>query len=1085
MNQGIEILIADDTLTEAEQLKRLLEERGFAVVLAANGQEALAKVKRCKPALIICDIAMPAMDGYTLCKRIKSNKSTRDTPVVIVTTFLSLQELIKGLECGADNFMRKPYDEKSLLSCISSTLANRVMRKSENMRAGAVGYLIDQRQVITSERQQILDFLISTYEHGVLINEEPNAREKRLAFSRQCLNGLTRIAETLNRCTSEQEVAAQALQRALELPGVQAGWISLQEGETGFRMASAHGLPPALQAPGALEGHCLCRRKLLSGELIRATNILECERLQMAKGDTRGLRYHASIPLWIGNRTVGIMNLAGPEQGVFSDEGLEILHGVGNQIGMALERARLYEDLKTQAEERTAALTAEIAERTHAQESQRRLVTILDATPDFVAIADADKRALYLNAGGRTMIGVGEDEDIAGFPLADGHPEWARALVLGEGIPTALRDGVWSGETALLHRSGREIPVSQVILAHKAPNGVVEFLSTIARDITEHKRAEATRRALYQASLEIQTPLGLQERLDRLLQAARTVLELDRVNVLLADPAGQWLEAVASLGVEDPLEVIRVPIGPAGGSIAQAYLTQRMIAWDGQGSVPGPLRLQPPYDRITALRSKVFVNVPLLIQGRAIGVLGADRKRSRRPFDEATGEILQLFAAQAAIAIEQARLYEAQHMAAIQLEATVEARTQELQETLLKAEAASRAKSDFLANMSHELRTPLNSVLGFSELLQQQAYGPLTEKQARYVEYIHQSGQHLLSLINDLLDLTKVQAGKIELRPQTFVLREALAATLTLIRPQAEAKSLRLQLQEDEAPATLVADPLRFKQILFNLLSNAVKFTPRAGRITVTARKVHSSQFMVEEPEKSLGELSTGNTEQPGEFVEIAVQDTGIGIKAEDLPKLFQPFTQLESKLVKQYQGTGLGLALTKQLVELHGGTIRAESAGEGKGSVFGVRLPLVGPRDKRLILVVDDDEALAGTIRDALEAAGYQVDSVGDGATALERVASLRPDLVLLDLELPRLDGSAVLRQLRTDANTQAIPVLVMTGVEVERGTEVLSAGANEFLTKPFSMTVLESTVRRLLRQGASAQPIGNWTGNRETEAA
>ena len=242
---------------------------------------------------------------------------------------------------------------------------------------------------------------------------------------------------------------------------------------------------------------------------------------------------------------------------------------------------------------------------------------------------------------------------------------------------------------------------------------------------------------------------------------------------------------------------------------------------------------------------------------------------------------------------------------------------------------------------------------------------------------------------------------------------------------------------------------------------------------------------MVERPEGPDGGQSTSNTEQPGEFVEIAVQDTGIGIKAEDLPKLFQPFTQFESRLVKQYQGTGLGLALTKQLVELHGGTIRAKSAGEGKGSVFGVRLPLVGPRDKRLILVVDDDEALAGSIRDALEAAGYQVDSVGDGATALERVASLRPDLVLLDLELPRLDGLAILRQLRTDANTQAIPVLVMTGVEVERGTEVLSAGANEFLTKPFSMTVLESTVRRLLRQGASAQPIRNWTGNRETEAA
>jgi len=1085
MNQGIEILIVEDSPAEAEQVKHLLEERGFAITLATDGQEALAKAKRCKPALIICDIAMPAMDGYTLCKRIKSNKSTRDTPVVIVTAFPSLQELIKGLECGADNFMRKPYDEKSLLSCISSTLANRVTRKSANMQAGAVGYLADQRHVITSERRQILDFLISTYEHGILINEEPSAREQQLAFSRQCLNGLTRIAETLNRCTSEQEVAAQALQRALELPNVQAGWIFLQEGEAGFRIASAHGLPSALQASGALEGHCLCCRKLLCSELIRATNILECERLQRAKGDTHGLRYHASVPLWIGNRTVGIMNLAGPEQGLFSDEGLKILHGVGNQIGMALERARLHEHLETkveEVEERTAALTAEIAEHKRADEELLKeksfSETTLASLPGIFYLFDDQGRFLRWNENLERVSGHSAEEISRMHPLDLFVGEDKR--IIGERIQEVFAKGEATAQAGLVSRDGSNTPYfftgRRVTLEER------QCLIGMGIDITEHKRAEATRRALYQASLEIQTPLGLQERLDRLLQAAWTVLELDRVNVLLADPEGRWLEAVAGLGVEEPLEVIRVPIGPAGGSIAQAYLTQRMIAWNGQGPVPEPFRLQPPYDRIKALRSKGFVNVPLLVQGRAIGVLGADRKRSRRPFDEATMEALQLFAAQAALAIEHGRLYEAQRMAAIQLEATVEARTQELQEAVFQAEAASRAKSEFLANMSHELRTPLNSVLGFSELLQQQAYGPLTEKQARYVEYIHQSGQHLLSLINDLLDLTKVQAGKIELRPQTFVLHEALAGAMTLIRPQAEAKSLRLQLQDDEAPATLVADPLRFKQILFNLLSNAVKFTPRAGRITVTARKVHGSQFMVERPEGPDGGQSTANTEQPGEFVEIAVQDTGIGIKAEDLLKLFQPFTQLESRLVKQYQGTGLGLALTKQLVELHGGTIRAKSAGEGKGSVFGVRLPLVGPRDKRLILVVDDDEALAGSIRDALEAAGYQVDSVGDGATALERVASLRPDLVLLDLELPRLDGLAVLRQLRADANTQAIPVLVMTGVEVERGTEVLSAGANEFLTKPFSMTVLESTVRRLLRQGASAQPIRSWTGDRET---
>jgi len=588
--------------------------------------------------------------------------------------------------------------------------------------------------------------------------------------------------------------------------------------------------------------------------------------------------------------------------------------------------------------------------------------------------------------------------------------------------------------------------------------------------MTEHKRAEAALRALYRASVEIQTPLALTDRLDRLLQTARDVLSLDRLNIFLADSKGEWLQAVASLGTEEPLEAIRVPIGPDGGGLAQAYLTQQMIVWDGETPVSEGLRLQPPYDRISALRSQVFANVPLVVQGRAIGVLGADRKHSRRPLSPSTLDLLQLFATQAALAIEHARLYEEWRLSAVELEAKVKDRTQALQEAMREAEEASRHKSEFLANMSHELRTPLNSILGFSELLQTQTFGPLTEKQARYVSNIHTSGRHLLALITDLLDLSKVEAGKIELYPEPVHLRVAIEAALTDIQPQAERKGLALELHVNAALPPLTADLLRFKQILYNLLSNAVKFTPDGGRIAVNARHVHSSPFTVDSERTSVSEPSTVSREQPSEFVEISVADTGIGIKPEDLSMLFQPFTQLEPTFVKRYQGAGLGLALTKRLVELHGGTLWAESAGEGRGSTFRVLLPLAGPRGAYRLLLVDDDEALLATLREALEAAGYHVAAVGDGATALAQVASARPDLVILDLQLPTIDGWAVLRQLRGDPGARALPVLAITGVEVERGDEVLTAGANEFLTKPFSLTVLESTVRRLLQSGASA---------------
>jgi len=228
-------------------------------------------------------------------------------------------------------------------------------------------------------------------------------------------------------------------------------------------------------------------------------------------------------------------------------------------------------------------------------------------------------------------------------------------------------------------------------------------------------------------------------------------------------------------------------------------------------------------------------------------------------------------------------------------------------------------KSEFIANMSHELRTPLNSIIGFSELLEDQLAGPLTDKQRGYIHNVWTSGKHLLDLINDILDLSKVEAGKIELHVETFPLREALVAALTMVRPQTAKKRISLR-SEIVAETRVTADPLRFKQIMYNLLSNAIKFTPEGGQVTVAARTAQEA------------------------FVEIAVTDTGIGIRTEDLPKLFREFSQVGGEHTREQQGTGLGLALSKRLVELHGGQIWVESEGENKGSTFIFTLPISGP---------------------------------------------------------------------------------------------------------------------------------------------
>ncbi len=372
-NSGVEILIAEDSPTQAEGLKHVLEEHGYKVSVAANGRQALAAARKRKPTLIVSDIVMPEMDGYALCKAVKSDDKLKDVPFIVVTSLSNMQDIAKALQCGADNFIRKPYDLPSLLARIDYLLLNQELRKTTRVRMGMEIVLGGEKHFITSEREQIVDLLISTYEEVMRINEELHGRQKELAHSNQSLAGLYRIADGLSQALSQQEVANKALEHVMDFPGVRAAWILLREGESGFRCAAARGLPPALEAPGAMASDCLCRRKLLAGELNRVTNILECERLQKAAGDTQGLRYHASVPLAIGERTLGVMNLAGPEEGAFSEADLKTLYGVGNQVAVALERARLYEHLEHLVEQRTVALTEEIAERKRAEEKVKRL----------------------------------------------------------------------------------------------------------------------------------------------------------------------------------------------------------------------------------------------------------------------------------------------------------------------------------------------------------------------------------------------------------------------------------------------------------------------------------------------------------------------------------------------------------------------------------------------------------------------------------------------------------------------------------------------------------------------------------------
>ncbi len=526
--------------------------------------------------------------------------------------------------------------------------------------------------------------------------------------------------------------------------------------------------------------------------------------------------------------------------------------------------------------------------------------------------------------------------------------------------------------------------------------------------LEETRRQLGELSVLHTAAIATASSSTLDQALQEIAQATCELFKATNVMVALTRPDGGEVEVRARVGTSD--EMLKPQLIPLG---------QGIIGWVAQTQEPAlvpDVSLDARYYNADS-RTRSELCVPIKLAQRRVGVINVESERLAA-FSERDLQLLTTLAHNLSVIIENIRLLE-----------EIRAANERLKEL-------DRLKSQFLANMSHELRTPLNAIIGFSQLLADGISGSLNDEQREHVDHISASGQHLLALINDVLDLSKMQAGRMVLIRRIVDLADLMTGIQAIIAPLAQRKRQQFNVDLEPGLPPAYADPLRLKQILLNLLSNACKFTPEQGKITLRIAL------------------------QRGNLLLFSVSDTGLGIPPTQQSAIFEEFQQLSR--TNQQGGTGLGLAIARRLVELHGGTIWVESAGRpGLGSTFCFTLPaLLDTTCDQLerttrILIVDDDALLLELLETILPEPDYEVAGLRNAAQARDYLSRTLPDIIILDLLMPETNGFEFLTELRADARTRDIPVLVLTA-------KILSTEEQTRLAEAAQGVIIKSSLRR-----------------------
>jgi PAS domain S-box-containing protein len=811
-----------------------------------------------------------------------------------------------------------------------------------------------------------------------------------------------------------------------------------------------------------------------SGQCFRTGEILRCDD---ADSDPRvpaevyrrvGARSMIAVPLRYERRISGVLKVISSEVNAFSDQDTHTLRLMAGFIAAAVMHAAEFEARQAMVVEHSIALAA-------LRESEERFKGAFNDSAVGMALIATDGRFLQVNRSLCQMLGYSDSELLNTNFQAVTHPEdLDRTLTFVCQMLTGEIQA-YEMEKRYLHKQGRIVWVLlNVSLVHNSQGEPVHFIAQI-QDITERKQAEEERAQLICEQAARAVAEAAEQRSTFLAEASAVLassLDYEATLISLARLAVPYLADVCVIDMMEDEKSLRpltvAHIDPVKENLARqlqqcsplrlSHLRpvlevlqtgQSQLLVDVSEAAIATATDDPDYLRlIRSLHPKSVMIVPLMAAGRIIGIISFATSESERRYNTIDLTLAEDLARRAALAVDNARLYQ-------------------------EAQDANRTKDEFLATLSHELRTPLNSILGWSRLLTNRKFDEATTTRA--LETIERNAKSQSQLVEDILDVSRIVQGKLQLQVRPVELVGVVKAAMDAVRPAAEAKAISIESQLKGAGNFVLGDPDRLQQIVWNLLSNAIKFTPRGGQVSVSLEPTDA-------------------------YIKIQVRDTGQGIHPEFLPHVFDRFRQADSTSTRSHGGLGLGLAIVRHLVELQGGTVSAESPGEGQGATFTVKLPhLLLPSaasevvpdshcslknaapdsgssnssDSSVlkgvnILVVDDENDARELLQTILEQAGARVTAVASVAEAIAAYEAIQPDILISDIAMPGEDGYALIHKVKTleeDYQAKPMPAIALTAYAREEDQDqALSSGFQMHFAKPVEPNSLVSALANLL---------------------